>query len=135
MHAVDHFQAGQAGVANLGVFQRLGNDADHLATRSHGRIGNDTHQAHGATAVDQGQAARGDGLAEGDGRLAVGWVDAGAGATEHTNGTYGHCFSPVTSAHRVRRWPLASKPAAFILAGQTRTTRPQHRRRRRPGGR
>ncbi|MNN07652.1 hypothetical protein D3C81_1204820 [compost metagenome] len=109
MHAIDDFQAGQAAVADFGIFQGLGDDTDHFTTGGHGRIGNDTHQADGTTAIDQGQAALGDGLAEGDGGFPVSWVDAGAGATEHTNGTYWHCFSPVTSGHRVSGWPVASK--------------------------
>ncbi|MCY1177253.1 hypothetical protein D9M73_175530 [compost metagenome] len=94
MHAVDHFQAGQAGVADLGVFQRFGDDADHLAARSHGRIGNDAHQADGAATIHQRRLALGQGATQGDCRFPVDRIIAGAGAAKNTNCTKGHWFTP-----------------------------------------
>ncbi|MNP23415.1 hypothetical protein D3C76_1161240 [compost metagenome] len=63
MHAIHHFQAGQALVADFSVQQALRDDPDHFSTGRHGRVGHHAHQADRATAIHQGQATAGNGLA------------------------------------------------------------------------
>ncbi|MNO85790.1 hypothetical protein D3C76_771690 [compost metagenome] len=86
MHAVDHFQAGQAAVADFLVLETLRDDADHFAAGRQCRVGNNAHQPHGATAVDQGQLTFGQRLAKGHGCFTISRVGASAGAAEYTNG-------------------------------------------------
>jgi hypothetical protein len=90
VHAVNHFQAGQALVADFGVHQALRNHPDDLATGGQRRVGDGAHQAHRATAVDQGDTALGQGVAQEGGCLTVDRLGAGAGTAEHADGTQGH---------------------------------------------
>ncbi|MCY1533850.1 hypothetical protein D9M68_691990 [compost metagenome] len=90
VHAIHHFQAGQALVADFGVHQALRNHPDDLATGGQGRIGHRAHQAHRATAVDQGDTALGQGVPQEGGGFTVDRLGAGAGTAEHADGTQGH---------------------------------------------
>ena len=64
MHAVDHFQSGEAGVADFGVLQALRNDANDLATGGHGGIRHHAHQAYGTAPVDEANTVGGQGATE-----------------------------------------------------------------------
>ena len=95
MHAVDHLQPCQSGVADLGVLEALGNNADDLTAGGHRGIGYHSHQADRTAAVDQPDAAFGQRLAQILGRLSVDWIMASTGAAEHAYRTQGH--------HRLRQ--------------------------------
>ena len=90
MHAVYHFQAGQALVADLGLLQALRDDPDHFAAGGQCGVRHGAHQTDRAATVDQGQAALGQVPAEGHGGFLVDRGSAGAGATEYADGTQGH---------------------------------------------
>ncbi|MNJ01940.1 hypothetical protein D3C73_1617240 [compost metagenome] len=73
-------------MADFLVLEALRDDADHFSAGRQGRISDDAHQPHGATAIHQGQLAFGQSPAKGHGCFAVSRVGAGAGATKYTNG-------------------------------------------------
>lgn len=88
-------------MADLGALQALRDDTDHLATGIERRIGDHTHQADGATAIDQANAALGQVLAERFGSLAVNGTGARAGTTEDTDTTQEHATTPWANEPRV----------------------------------
>ncbi|MNV77301.1 hypothetical protein D3C71_1707130 [compost metagenome] len=85
MHAVDHFQTGQAWMADFGALQALRDDADDFAARGQSRIRHHSHQANRAATVNQTQTLFGEMTAEVFRRLAIERPSAGAGAAEHAN--------------------------------------------------
>ena len=72
-------------MADLGALQALRDDADDLAASGQGGIRHHAHQADGAAAIDQGQAALGDVAAELGGSFMVDGPGAGAGAAEYAD--------------------------------------------------
>ena len=78
-------------MADFRIDEALWHDADHFPASRHGGIGHSAHQAHGAPAVHQGQAAPGDGLAQSYRGFTISGVGADAGTAKDTNGTYRHC--------------------------------------------
>lgn len=90
MRAIDHFQAGQAAVADFSAFQALRDDADHFTAGSQGGIGYHAHQANGTAAVDQANTLFGQVAAQVLGRCPILGIRAGAGAAEHTDRLQGH---------------------------------------------
>src|SRR5690606_31893337 len=101
VHTVHHFQAGQTAVADFGALQALRDDADHFATGIERRVGDHTHQADGAAAVDQANASLGQVLTQRFGGFAVDRAGAGAGSTEDADATQGHGRTPWLNAPRV----------------------------------
>ena len=124
VHAVYHFQAGQALVADLGLLQALRDDPDHFAAGVCG-VRHGAHQTDRAATVDQGQAALGQVPAEGHGGFLVDRGSAGAGATEYADGTQGHdrLLSGWKKAHRVAAGSASTKPCEALpdVASQARS--------------
>ena len=64
MHAVDDVQLRQVGVRHLAFEQMLRDDADHLAAGVECGVGDQTHQADVAAAIDQAVTTHGEQRAE-----------------------------------------------------------------------
>ena len=77
-------------MAQRGGLEARGNDAEGFATGGQGGIGDHAHQADLATAVDQGEAALGEGPSEVRGRFGEDRRGAGLGTTEDTDGFQRH---------------------------------------------
>ena len=81
-HGGDHFAGMEARMHQLARFEVFGDDALHRAAGFQRGIGDDTHQAAVPAAVDQREAALGDGTARLHRGLFVGGVIAGIGTTK-----------------------------------------------------
>ncbi|MOA24497.1 hypothetical protein D3C78_1451760 [compost metagenome] len=79
-------------MADFLVHQVLRDDPDDFTASSQRGIGDNSHQTHGATAVDQGQFTFGQGPAKGDGGFGVGRNSAGVGTAKYTHGFQRHAF-------------------------------------------
>src|SRR5665213_4066762 len=67
-------------MADLAVVQMVGDDAGHLAARLEGGIGQETHQADPAAAIDQADLVLAQEAAEPNRRRAIGLGDLAGGA-------------------------------------------------------
>jgi hypothetical protein len=83
VHGRHDLQLGQAGVRDLGLDQRGGHDAGHLAAGRQAGVGQRAHQAEVSAAVDEPDAPAGQFPPQRGGGLDVDGVGAGAGAAEH----------------------------------------------------
>ena len=83
VHGLDHHGLGQRRMARLAAHQESRDDADRLATCLQHGVGQHTHQADAAAAIDQGYALARQQFAQPRGRVAGGGAGAKAGAAEN----------------------------------------------------
>lgn len=88
VHAGDDVEFGESVVSDFLTGKGLGDDADDAGTGGKGGVGGDAHQADPPPAVDQFQAAAGDGRGGGFGSLEESGVGSGARATKKPDGAW-----------------------------------------------
>ena len=74
VHSRNHAKLAAFVVGDLAVDHRLGDHADDMAARRHGRFGKRTHQAQPPAAVDNVDPARGQCFAHFAGKLHIAWI-------------------------------------------------------------
>ena len=135
VHGADHPQVVEAGVADLAVEDRLGDDADDLAARGARRVGQRRPSSRRLrAAVDDAHAALRQAAPDGLGGLQVGRVRAGVGAAEDADRReLGH--APSIARRRARDGVVRRRPASPRRRRGGRPRRARARRARRSASR